>query len=121
MKPQNIETQTPVPPSWVAGDAILSHLWQSSLTWRIEMLRANESIDHSSEIERITRLAHEHDLTKATITLSEAERRWRKTNLRQNPPHLPFRWKSDDGRGTWLTTTYAMETSFGPEPTNVAQ
>jgi hypothetical protein len=49
------------------------------------------------------------------ITLAEAERRWHKSNLRQNPSGLPYRWKAEDGRGTWLTTIADMKAAFGSE------
>lgn len=110
-----IEAPTLQPPSWVAQDAILNYLWQSSLTWRAEMLRAHQSIDQESEIERVIRLAYEHDLAKATITLAEAERRWRKTNLRQNAKGRLVMWQDEPG-SVWLTTTYAMRATFGDEP-----
>lgn len=113
--PATIEAQTPAPPSWVAQDQVLNYLWQSSLTWRIEIIRADESIDRSSEIERVTRLAHEHDLARATITVAEAERRWKKTNLRQNAKGRLVMWQDEPG-SSWLTTTYALEALFGPEP-----
>lgn len=111
-----IEVPTPTPPPWVAGDAILNQLWQASLTWRVEMIRADESIDRESEIERVIHLAHEHDLAKATITLAEAERRWLKQNLRQNARGRLAMWQDTPG-GPWLTTIYAMEATFGAEPT----
>lgn len=113
--PQTIETSPPTPPPWVANDQILNYLWQSSLTWRIEMVRADESIDRNSDIERITRLAHEHDIAKATITLAEAERRWHKKNLRQNARGRLVMWQDEPG-SPWLTTTYAMRALFGDEP-----
>ena len=46
------------------------------------------------------------------ITLAEAERRWRKTNLRQNKGG-PRRWKM--GR-EWWTSRREMEAAYGPEP-----
>lgn len=110
-----IEVPTPAPPTFAADDAILTQLWQSSLTWRIEMLRADASVDRASEIERVTRLAHEHDLAKATITVAEAERRWHKTNLRQNAKGRLVMWQDEPG-SVWLTTTYAMQATFGDEP-----
>jgi len=48
------------------------------------------------------------------ITLAEAERRWRKTNLRQNADTFPRRWKG--GERAWLTTEAEMTRCFGPEP-----
>lgn len=111
-----IEVPTPEPPGWVAQDEVLNHLWQSSLTWRIEMLRADESIDRESEIERVARLAHEHDLAKATITVAEAERRWRKTNLRQNARGRLAMWQDGPAGSQWLTTVDAMRAVFGDEP-----
>lgn len=109
-----IQIQTPEPPPWVVQDEILNHLWQSSLAWRIEMIRADGSVDCESEIERVVHLAHEHDLARATITLAEAERRWRKTNLRQNARGRLVMWQDEPG-SPWLTTTYAMRAVFGPE------
>ena len=88
-------------------------LYASSLEWRLEMHRA--TTDEESQ-DRIGVFSVEWDIARNTITLSEAERRWQKTNLRQNPIDQPFRWQSGDGRGTWLTTTYAMEKVFGVEP-----
>ena len=46
------------------------------------------------------------------MTLAEAERRWRKTNLRQNKGG-PRRWKM--GR-EWWTSRREMEAAYGPEP-----
>lgn len=48
------------------------------------------------------------------MTLAEAERRWRKTNLRQNADTFPRRWKG--GERAWLTTEAEMTRCFGPEP-----
>lgn len=109
--PKIIEVPIPEPPPYVAQDSILTHLWEVSLTWRIEMLRAD---GNASEEERVIRLAHEHDLTKATITLAEAERRWHKQNLRQNAKDRLVMWQDEPG-SVWLTTTYAMEAVFGSE------
>lgn len=115
--PATVEIQTPTPPPWVVQDQFLYYLWQSSLTWRIEMIRADENIDREREIERVIHLAHEHDLARVTITLAEAERRWRKKNLRQNAKGRLAMWQNTEG-GPWLTTTYAMGATFGPEPEN---
>lgn len=99
-------------PGWVADDDILRDLWHGSLAWRVEMCAAD---GHADAEDRVRRLAHEHDLAKATITVAEAERRWGLKNLRQNGQGRLVMWKSDDERGTWLTTTYAMRRVFGPE------
>lgn len=113
--PKTIGVPTPAPPPFVSDDTILTQLWQSSLTWRVEMLRADASIDRASEIERVTRLAHDHDLATATITVAEAERRWGKQNLRQNGKGRLAMWQTEPG-SPWLTTTYAMRATFGDEP-----
>lgn len=88
-------------------------LYMSSLDWRCDMHAAEGDPDAQ---DRIRYFAREWDIARHTITLAEAERRWRKSNLRQNPLDFPFRWQSEDGRGTWLTTTMIMERCFGPEP-----
>lgn len=59
--------------------------------------------------------SEQDQISKATITLAEAERRWRKKNLRQNAQGRLVMWKDIAG-GPWLTTTYAMEVAFGSEP-----
>lgn len=103
-------------PDWLKASQVkaLHELYDSSLAWRCEMFRACGNLDSRL---RIQQFAEEWDIARHTITLAEAEQRWNKSNLRQNPLYLPFRWQSEDGRGTWLTTTYAMESAFGPEPT----
>lgn len=52
------------------------------------------------------------------ITLTEAESRWRVSNLRQNKLDNPCRWRS--GGRYWLTTTQEMERCYGAEPTQEA-
>ena len=101
-------------PQWVKADIEpVRELYHASLTWRAEMFAASDNIDAQN---RIRAFARDWDIGRHTITLAEAERRWHKANLRQNALNFPFRWKSDDERGTWLTTTYIMEHCFGPEP-----
>lgn len=112
MKPKTIPTDTPPPPAWVAVDSVLPRLWESSLAWRAEMLSAGDDLD---EQDRVRRLAHEHDLAKATITLAEAERRWGKQNLRGNAKGRLEMWQDELG-SPWLTTIYAMRAVFGDEP-----
>lgn len=103
-------------PDWVKRDTQAVHdLYHNSLEWRSRMHGADASTQ-----DMIRDYAREWDTARHTITLAEAERRWGKTNLRQNDPMKPFRWKADDSRGTWLTTTYAMEAAFGPEPAQMA-
>ncbi len=102
-------------PDWLKRfepDHPLHDLYVSSLHWRIEIFQAEGDLDAEA---RVQSFAEEWDIAKHTITLAEAKKRWGKSNLRQNPLHYPFRWQSEDGRGTWLTTTYAMEAAFGPE------
>lgn len=53
-------------------------------------------------------------ITRTVIPLSEAERRWGKTNLRQNAYGRLTMWKA--GPRAWFTTEYAMTGLFGPEP-----
>lgn len=103
------------PPQWVADDKILTRFWEAHLNWRIEMIQADQSQNRESEIERLTRLAHDIDLENATITVAEAERRWGKQNLRGNAKGRLVMWQSGKG-SPWLTTTYAMEKLYGPEP-----
>lgn len=101
-------------PDWVKTDTqAVCDLFHASLEWRIEMFAAS---DDPQAQDRIRDFARSWDIARHTITLAEAERRWNKSNLRQNPIDRPFRWQSDDGRGTWLTTTMAMERCYGPEP-----
>jgi hypothetical protein len=114
MKPKIISTETPTPPVWVGEDSTLTALWESSLTWRLEMISAQDDLDNQ---DRIRRLAHEHDIAKNTITLAEAERRWGKQNLRGNAKGRLEMWQDEPG-SPWLTTTYAMRFTFGPEPDN---
>lgn len=100
-------------PAWVKADIeSVRELYHANLSWRVEMHRAE---DNEAAQDRIRAFAQEWDIQRHTITLAEAERRWGKTNLRQNPLDFPFRWQSDDGRGTWLTTTRIMGSCFGPE------
>lgn len=114
MKPRIIiNTETPFPPLWAAEDSILSTLWENSLTWRTEIVQAGNDLDQQ---DRVRRLAHEHDLAKATITVAEAERRWKKQNLRGNAKGRLEMWQDEPG-SPWLTTTYAMRALFGDEPT----
>lgn len=110
VSPQEVEATMP---DWVKVDAqIIRDLFHASLEWRAEIFAA---ADDSIAQDRIREFAQSWDIARHTITLAEAERRWGKTNLRQNPIDKPFRWQSEDGRGTWLTTTYAMEAAYGPE------
>ena len=102
-------------PAWVKADTpAVRELFLASLEWRMQMFTEDQDTQ-----DRIREYAREWDLARHTITLAEAERRWGKANLRQSPPDRPFRWQSDDGRGTWLTTTWAMERVYGPEPPRV--
>lgn len=101
-------------PDWIKADIqAIRDLFHANLEWRLEIFAA--SGDPVGQ-DRIREFARNWDMARHTITLAEAERRWNKTNLRQNPVDKPFRWQSEDGRGTWLTTTYAMEAVYGPEP-----
>ena len=95
-------------PEWVQRDIKpLRELYHSSLSHRLEMFNAENDEDAQN---RLREFAREWDIARNTITLSEAEQRWRKTNLRQTD--LIYKWKSG---GTWLTTTYIMERAYGPE------
>lgn len=106
-------------PDWVKADIpAIRELFRCSLPWRAEMFAA---VNDSSAQDRIRAWAVEWQLARDTITLAEAERRWHKRNLRQNSLFAPYRWQSDDGRGTWLTTTKIMEQLYGPEPVFAAR
>jgi hypothetical protein len=88
------------------GERIPVQEYTSGTTFR-EYLGEIEAPDPDTAVVRF--------IGQQVITLAEAERRWRKSNLRQNPQNLPYRWKADDGRGTWLTTVADMQSAFGPE------
>jgi hypothetical protein len=87
-----------------AGESVLIQEYKSGTVFR-EYLGEIDAPDANTAVVRF--------IGQQVITLAEAERRWHKSNLRQNPPNLPYRWKADDGRGTWLTTVIDMETAFG--------
>lgn len=112
VSPEEVEASKPAWLQTYDQDHPLHELYTNSLNWRMKIHQAENDPDAQ---ERIRLFAADWDIARHTITLAEAERRWQKSNLRQNPVDFPFRWQSDDGRGTWLTTTYAMEAAFGPE------
>ena len=97
-------------PQWVKDDIEpVKELYHSSLSWRIKMFEADNAIKQNF----IRQYAIKWSASKEVITLAEAEKRWNKTNLRQNPEGYPHRWKSGK---VWLTTVYAMEMVYGSEP-----
>lgn len=101
-------------PDWlkaISRDHPLHALYESSLDLRDKMHRAEDDPDAQ---DRIRSYAVDWGIARNTITLAEAERRWGKTNLRQNALDFPFRWQDGGDHGTWLTTTYAMKAAFGP-------
>ena len=101
-------------PAWVGDDPAVRALYANAPEWRPAIATAEGDVAAQNRLRDFARRWRE---ASQVITLAEAERRWRKVNLRQNAPmDRPFRWQAADGRGTWLTTVAAMEEAFGPEP-----
>ena len=98
-----------------AVDTILTEAWQlftdpTTADIQVAVMDKMETI-------RAALAALEGEMqTNAIISLAEAERRWRKTNLRQNSEDFPRRFRT--GR-EWMTTTLEMTRCYGPAPEDV--